>query len=169
MINPQMLEGITLWEILIESTRWRGTILDELTRHRLIRRLIGMEVSDLVETTHSRLLESGVNSVAELQNLSYNVMSFSEDTYRRNRELKDFLYNKLYRHHRVVRMAVKAEQIINDLFVSYLAEPSILPDHIQRSAEEYGHERTICDYIAGMTDRFAIEEHKKLFDPVIKP
>lgn len=169
MINPQMLEGITLWEILIESTRWRGTILDELTRHRLIRRLIGMEVSDLVETTHSRLLESGVNSVAELQNLSYNVMSFSEDTYRRNRELKDFLYNKLYRHHRVVRMAVKAEQIINDLFVSYLAEPSILPDHIQRPAEEYGHERTICDYIAGMTDRFAIEEHKKLFDPVIKP
>lgn len=169
MITAQMLEGITQWEILVESVRWRGTVLDDLTRHRMIRRLIGMQVSDLIETTNQRLLESGVNSVEELQNLSYNVMALSEDTYRRNRELKDFLYNKLYRHYRVVRMAVKADQIIRDLFINYLAEPSILPDHTRKSIEEYGLERAICDYIAGMTDRFAIEEHKKLFDPMVKP
>jgi dGTPase len=61
-------------------------------------------------------------------------------------------------------MAVKSEHIISELFQAYRSEPTILPGHIQEFIEQYGLERTICDYIAGMTDRFAIEEHKKLFD-----
>jgi dGTPase len=169
MITPKMLEGITLWEIMIESVEARGQEIDELTRHRLIRRLIGMEVSDLVHSTHQRLRDSNVKSVEELQRLPYNVIGFSEDMHRRNRQLKDFLYTKLYRHYRVVRMSVKAERIINDLFNAYCTEPSILPNHVQESIEAYGLERTACDYIAGMTDRFAVEEHKKLFDPAIRP
>jgi len=169
MITPQMLEGLTIWEILAESVGWRGTVLDELSRHRLIRRLIGLEVSDLVNTTHQRLLDCKVNSVEELQELPYNIMQYSEDVSRRNRQLKDFLYNNLYRHYRVVRMAVKAERIITDLFLGYIQEPSMLPNHIQEKVKEHGRERTICDYIAGMTDRFAIEEHEKLFDPAVKP
>ncbi len=169
MITPLMLEGITLWEILQESVGVRPTTLDDLTRHRLIRRLIGMEVSDLVQTTHIRLRDSNVKSVEELQRLPYNVISFSEDMHRRNRQIKDFLYAKMYRNYRVVRMQVKAEQIINDLFDAYRSEPTILPGHVQEQVNEYGLERTICDYIAGMTDRFAIEEHEKLFNPLIKP
>ena len=169
MISPQMLAGITLWEILADSVGWRDPTLDDLMRHRLIRRLIGMEVTDLVQATHARLLESNVKSVEELQRLSYNVIGYSEDMHRRNRQLKDFLYNNLYRHHRVVRMAVKAEQIISDLFRAYQSEPAILPRHIQELIEEHTLERTICDYIAGMTDRFAVDEHQKLFDPSTKP
>lgn len=169
MITPYMLDGITLWEILTESVGWREVILDDLMRHRLIRRLIGMEVTDLVQSTHARLTESNVRSVEELQRLSYNVIGYSEDMHRRNRQIKDFLYNELYRHHRVVRMAVKAEKIIGDLFQAYCNEPAILPRHIQDLIEEYGLERTICDYIAGMTDRFAVDEHSKLFDPSTKP
>jgi hypothetical protein len=84
---------------------------------------------------------------------------------RRNRELKDLLYKKLYRHYRVVRMQVKAERL-SDLFHAYQAEPSMLPDHVQFFIEKRGLERTICDYIAGMTDRYAIEEHQKLFNPL---
>ncbi|MEA3440079.1 MAG: deoxyguanosinetriphosphate triphosphohydrolase [Chloroflexota bacterium] len=169
MITPHMLQGITQWEILVESVGWRGPMLAELTRHRIIRQLIGLEVSDLVHTTHQRLLESNVKSVEALQSLPYNVVAFSEDQHRRNRELKDFLYAHLYRHHRVVRMAVKSERIIGDLFISYMSEPTILPVHIQKLSQEYGPERTICDYLAGMTDRFAVEEHQKLFDPRVKP
>jgi dGTPase len=89
--------------------------------------------------------------------------------HQRNRQLKDFLYNNLYRHHRVVRMAVKAQRIISDLFNAYQHEPAILPNHIQELTKERSLERTICDYIAGMTDRFAVEEYQKLFDPVMKP
>lgn len=169
MITPEMLGGITLWEILVESVGWQGSFLDELSRHRLIRRLIGMTVTDLVNTTEQRLLENRVTSVDELQILSHNVIGLSEDLKRRNRELKDFLYNNLYRHPRVLRMQVKAERIIGDLYKAYHSEPSILPHNVQGEIEIRGLERTICDYVAGMTDRYAIEEHTKLFDPTIKP
>ncbi|MFM8323169.1 MAG: deoxyguanosinetriphosphate triphosphohydrolase [Chloroflexota bacterium] len=169
MITPLMLDGIPLWEILLESVGVRPAVLDDLTRHRLIRRLIGIEVSDLINTTHARLRDSNVKSVEELQRLPYNVIGFSEDLHRRNRQMKDFLYSKLYRHYRVVRMQVKAETVLKDLFNAYRSEPTILPGHIQEQIPEVGLERKICDYIAGMTDRFAIEEHQKLFDPLIKP
>lgn len=169
MITISMLDGIPLWEIMSESIGWRGSTLDELTRHRLIRRLIGMEVSDLIKTTNQQLLESNVKSAQDLQLLPFNVIAFSEDMHRRNRELKDFLYSNLYRHYRVVRMAVKAERILADLFRNYQTEPSMLPNHVQEMIEENGLERTICDYIAGMTDRFAVDEHQKLLDPSIKP
>jgi dGTPase len=169
MITPFMVEGIPLWEILAESTGWEGPTLDDLSRHRLIRRLIGMEVTDLVHTTDQRLRDSNVKSVEDLQRLPYPVISFSEDMVRRNRQLKDFLYANLYRHHRVVRMAVKAERIITELFNVYKTEPEILPLHIQGLVEERGLERTICDYIAGMTDRYATDEYQKLFDPTMKP
>jgi dGTPase len=169
MITTDMLAGITLWEILVESTDWRGNVLDDLSRHRLIRRLIGLEVTDIVYATHQRLRESNVKTVQDLQRLPYNVIVYSEDMHRRNRQLKDFLYNNLYRHYRVVRMAEKAERIIGDLFTAYKKESAMLPDHIQPLIEERGLERTICDYIAGMTDRFASDEHNKLFDPSTIP
>lgn len=169
LLTVNMLEGIELWEVLKESIGWKDGLLDDVTRHRLIRRLIGLEVTDLVHTTHQRLRESGVQSVDDLQRLPYNVVGFSEEFRRRNRQLKDFLFINLYRHYRVVRMAVKAERLIADLFNAYCAEPSILPGHIQRLIEQRGLERTVCDYIAGMTDRFAIEEHQKLFAPLTLP
>ncbi len=169
MISPQMLNGIALWEILAETFNWRGPQLDEIERHRMIRHLIGLEVSDLVQATDLRLRESGAQSVEDIQRLTYNVIGHSDDMRRRNRELKDFLYAKLYRHHRVVRMAVKAERIISDMFHAYREEPAMLPGNVQKWIDKRGLERTICDYIAGMTDRFAIEEHQKLFDPFLKP
>ena len=168
MLTPYMLEGVTLWEILLESVGLHETEINDLNRHRLIRRLIGMEVNDLVYTTQQRLRDSNVRSVEELQRLPYNVIAFSEDMHRRNRQIKDFLYAKLYRHYRVVRMQVKAERILTNLFNAYRAEPSILPTHVQEQVEQIGLERTICDYIAGMTDRFAIEEHQKLFDVFLR-
>ncbi|OQX64503.1 MAG: deoxyguanosinetriphosphate triphosphohydrolase [Anaerolinea sp. 4484_236] len=169
MITPSQLEGIALWEILAETFNWRGPVLDELARHRMIRHLIGIEVSDVIKATDTRLKESGAQSPEEIQRLSYNVLGHSEDMTRRNRELKDFLYTKLYRHPRVVRMAVKAERIMGDLFNAYINEPAILPSHIQAYLEQRSLERTACDYLAGMTDRYAVDEHRKLFDPSIKP
>jgi dGTPase len=82
---------------------------------------------------------------------------------------KSYLFKNLYRHHRVVRMQTKAERILTELFNAYRSEPQILPRHIQETIAERGLERTICDYIAGMTDRFAVEEYNKLFEPLTKP
>ncbi len=169
MITPEMLGGMDLWGIVTASVGWRGSALDDLARHRIIRRLIGMEVTDLVQATDLKIRESGARSVDELQRLPYNVITSSEEMRRRNRALKDFLYSNLYRHYRVVRMAVKAEKIIADLYAAFHDEPTILPAQFQKLIPERGLERTICDYIAGMTDRFAIEEHRKLFDPETLP
>ncbi len=163
MITPDMLSGITLWEILAEHVNWHNSHLPELVRHRIIRRLVGIMVGDVVEATEARLRESGVQSVEALQRLPYNVIGFSEEMHRRHRELKDFLYKNLYRHYRVVRMAVKAERIIGDLFHAYCQEPAILPPQTQEQIEERGLERAVCDYLAGMTDRYAIEEYRKVF------
>ncbi|MEW6287491.1 MAG: deoxyguanosinetriphosphate triphosphohydrolase, partial [Chloroflexota bacterium] len=169
MITPHMLEGIALWEILREAYHWRGPDLSEMERHRMIRQLVGLMVTDMVEATDKRLKDSKVKSPLDIQKLKYNVIGYSEEMQRRNRELKDFLYKNLYRHYRVVRMQVKAERIITDLFTAYRSEPSMLPDTVQAHIPTRGLERTICDYIAGMTDRYAIEEHQKLFNPLEKP
>jgi dGTPase len=169
MISPQILDGISLWEILKETYNWHGPDLDEIERHRMIRQLVGLMVTDMVRATDQRLKESGAKSALDLQKLNYNVIGYSEDMHRRNRELKDFLYQKLYRHYRVVRMQVKAENIIKNLFEAYIDEPAMLPAQYQKIVATRGLQRTVCDYIAGMTDRFAIEEHQRLFDPFFKP
>ncbi len=169
MLTPSMLNGISLWEILSETFKWKGPLLDEMARHRMIRHLVGLMVTDMVETTEQRLYASRVKSALDIQKLKHNVIGYSEDMQRRHRELKDFLYARLYRHYRVVRMQVKAEKTITDLFRAYQDEPATLPDHVQKFIEPRGLERTICDHIAGMTDRYAIEEYRKLFDPGEKP
>ncbi len=169
MITPQILDGIALWEILKETYNWRGPMLEDIDRHRMIRHLVGLMVTDMVNATDRRLKESGAKSALELQKLSYNVIGYSEDMHRRNRELKDFLYQKLYRHYRVVRMQIKAENIIKNLFEAYISEPAMLPTQYQKIVTLRGLQRTVCDYIAGMTDRFAIDEHQRLFDPILKP
>jgi dGTPase len=169
LISTDQLDDLQLWQLLVESVGWKGGQLNELDRKRIIRRMIGIEVRDLIEATDQKIKESGVKSVEELQKLPYNVISFSEEMSEKNRELKDFLFKNLYKNYRVIRMQVKAEGIITDLFQAYEKNPLMLPEHIQGSIEEVGLQRSICDYIAGMTDRFAIDEHKKLFDPTERP
>ena len=84
------------------------------------------------------------------------------------RELKEFLFANMYRHYRVVRMGDKAGRILRDLFHSYVGEPRQLPPRYQEQIERDGVHRVVCDYIAGMTDRFAVDEHRKLFDPTVR-
>lgn len=169
MITPHTLEGIALWEILRETYNWNGPSLSDMERHRMIRHLVGLLVTDMIHSTDARLKESKVNTFLDIQKLKHNVVGYSDEMQRRNRELKDLLYKKMYRHYRVVRMQVKAERIISDLFHAYQAEPATLPEHIQLFIEKRGLERTLCDHIAGMTDRYAIEEHQKMFNPIEKP
>jgi dGTPase len=165
LLSVRQLNGLDLWEKLRESIGWSSDELDELTRHRIIRRLIGIEVTDLIDATNRRLEENGVDSVEALQLLPFNVVGHSDHMVAMNRQLKDFLYDNMYRHHRVFRMQIKAERILEEIFEAYTAAPEILPREIQERArvDEQGRYRVICDYIAGMTDRFALQEHSKLF------
>ena len=169
MINTQLLEGIALGEVLKESFGWQGPELADLERHRMIRELVGLMATNLVHTTDQQLRAGAVRSPLHIQRLQTNLVRYGEDMQRRHRELKDFLYRNLYSHFRVLRMAVKAERVIAYLFGAYRSEPAILPNGLQAAVEKRGLERPICDYIGGTTDRFAIEEHHKLCDPLEEP
>jgi dGTPase len=169
LIHPAQLEGLELWELVKQSIGWPGGTLDELTRNRLIRRLIGIEVTDLLQATNEMLVGAKVDSVEALQLLPYNVVKFSDELADKNRQLKDFLFQNMYKHHRVVRMQTKAEMFLKHLFNAYTTNPQVLPEEVQELCQERDFYRTICDYIAGMTDRFALQEHRKLFDPNVRP
>lgn len=166
LITPRDLEGIAWWERLKESIGWPGDAFTELIRHRLIRRFIGLLVTDLINETHRRLEMWKPDSPEAVRCLPENVVAFSPEVQRMNRELKTFLLERLYRHPRVIRMQKKAERVVTELFQAYVAEPAQLPLEVQARLEE-GEDlcRVVCDYIAGMTDRFALQEYAKMFDP----
>jgi dGTPase len=95
-----------------------------------------------------------------------NLVGFSSEVIELNTELKKFLFKHLYRYYHVERMAEKADRVLTDLFKTYVHNPKILPPEIMAGYKKSESlERIVCDYIAGMTDRFALEEHAKLFDP----
>ncbi len=169
LISIGQLQGLTLWEMLRRSIDWTTDELDELTRHRLIRRLIGLEVSALLESTQQRIAATDLQSVEALQMLDHNVVGFSDDYVTMNQQLKSFLFANMYQHYRVVRMQTKAERFIEELFNAYVEKPEILPKEVQARAQTREFYRTICDYLAGMTDRFALLEYSKLFDPATLP
>ncbi len=138
---------------------------NDLTRHRVIRKLIGEMVTDLVRHTSQQIEQAGVASVDDVRRQAQNLVGFPPATQAMNRELKTFLYRNLYEHPRVLRMQTKAQRVIADLFGAYLAEPRILPEATRARLEHMPRERVVCDYIAGMTDRFALDEYARLFDP----
>lgn len=169
LITPDQLNEIELWQMLKESVGWDGRLFTEQIRHRLIRRMIGIEIDDVIQATGANLAQHDLPTPEALQRLPYNVVVHSERLSTLNQELKSFLYANLYRHHRVVRMAVKAERFIAQLFETYLEEPEQLPPSVRRVANGRGIHRAVCDYIAGMTDRFALEEWQRLYDPFTLP
>ena len=165
LFTPEDLNGIELWERVKNSVGWDGISFDDMWRHRLIRRLIGLEVTDVINATEDRLTAAGVKSTGDIQAQDHNLIGFSEALKQINRGLKNFLYTRMYRHTRVIRMQTKADRLLSELFAAYVAEPGQLPRSAQQRIEGDGLHRAVCDYIAGMTDRFALDEHAKMFDP----
>ena len=147
---------------------WDGRDFNDVWRHRLIRRLIGIEVTDVIHATNQRLEAANTRSTDDIQRLDHNVIGFGDTTQQLNRGLKDFLYRHMYRHTRVVRMQTKADRLLSELFNTYTSEPGQLPEQTRQRIETAGLHRVVCDYIAGMTDRFALDEHAKMFDPHVR-
>lgn len=165
LIIADQLDGLGIWRMLKESIGWDGRDFSEQIRHRMIRRMLGIEIDDVIKATGAVLERFKPDSPQAIQRLPENVVRHSDELKRLNAELKAFLYQQMYRHHRVVRMAVKAERFITQIFETYIKEPQQLPPSVQRAAEERGLHRAVTDYIAGMTDRYALQEWQRLFDP----
>jgi dGTPase len=131
--------------------------------------LTGLGINDVIKATDKRLNETGVKSSDEVQHLPENVICNTPEFSRMNDQVKDFLYDQLYRHYRVARMSEKAYRYVRDLFGAYVKEPAQLPPEVQKRIEVKGLYRAIADYIAGMTDRYALLEWQRLFDPFMRP
>jgi dGTPase len=125
-------------------------------------------ILDLVTETAARLQAAGIRTLDNVRAHAANLVGFSPQRAEQNRSLKRFLRQKLYHHYKVERMRLKAERFLTQLFESYCACPALLPSAYQAKFAEHGRERVICDYLAGMTDRYALDEYKRLFDPYMR-
>ncbi|MHA1113190.1 MAG: deoxyguanosinetriphosphate triphosphohydrolase [Alphaproteobacteria bacterium] len=135
--------------------------------HETVRRMIDRMVNDLLAETRRRLADFAPESTADIRALAAPVAAFSEEMRAADGELRDFLWRRMYRHYRVNRMANKARRVVREIFALYLEQPECLPDEWQELCAGAGNVKTaraVADYIAGMTDRFALSEHRKLFD-----
>ncbi len=137
-------------------------------RNEALRGLINELVTDLIDSTGRRVREAGVETVEEIRLAGRPFVGLSRAAGERNRTLEAYLHEHLYRHPRIERMKDKARRVLEALFERYLANPRLLSDDTRRRIVVDGLERTIADYVAGMTDRYATEEYRRLFDPTVR-
>jgi len=162
LITLEQLEDVPLFAARRREAeaRWPGlsgrTLINET-----VRRMIHLMVIDLLEQTRANIAAAGVASLDDVR-AAPRLVAYSDALLPRLRELKLFLRDKLYRHYQVLRMTNKARRIVGDLFAAFMDDPHILPPQYQAMARE-DKPRAIADYIAGMTDRYAMKEHRRLF------
>jgi dGTPase len=170
LLTLEQLDGVAIWRRAYTEVRQHSPQASpRIWRYQAIRRIIDRLVTDLIETVERRMAQHGIETLEDVRAFGRPLAAFSPELEAERTELKAFLMENLYRHYRVVRMAVKAKNVMTELFRAYMAEPSQLPPHIlarQRGGEPVA--RVVADYIAGMTDRFALDEYRKLFDPFAK-
>ncbi|MDP1527615.1 MAG: deoxyguanosinetriphosphate triphosphohydrolase [Rhodocyclaceae bacterium] len=130
--------------------------------HETVRRMIDAQVTDVLAETGTRLEQQQIETLGDVVQAPQ-LVGFSEEMRGMNRELKHFLHDSLYRHYQVVRMTSKARRIVKDLYEAFMADMRLLPTQDRLRGDQEGNPRAIADYIAGMTDRYAVKEHRRLF------
>ena len=166
LLSPYDLQELAIWRDLCAMVGWQGEgPFTPMMRHEIIRELIGRSVEDVLIFTNAALEANGLDTSEKLQLHDENVVGYSDEFGTEVKELKRYLYQNMYHHYRLVRMQQKAERIVSNLFNAYLKEPAMLPTDVQQRLDSEPLHRVIADYLAGMTDRYALDEWNKLFDP----
>ncbi len=165
LLQPSQLVEVSLLVDVAEEVGIDLLQLGEFERRVLIRELLGYMITDVVEATHARIEAAGVGTLEDVRRATTPLAGYSQQAREKISELRAFLYHNFYHHYRVVRQVGKARHVLVRLFEAYVEMPQMLPPTVQQAVEEEGLHRAVCDYIAGMTDRFALEEYARLFDP----
>ncbi len=168
LIAESELEKIKLWKEIKNSYGSKISKKPSLRHHQIIRGLINAEVTDLLRKSQKNIKKFGWKKPADAMRHKQFTICFSEALAKKREPLRAFLREKLYQHYRVVRMSDKARRFIRALFQVYLSKPEQLPPGSQKRLKSEGAHRVICDYIAGMTDRYAQDEYRKFFEPFEK-
>ena len=162
LITLEQISSVRLFATHLETVQKTFSGLTERRLiHETIRRMINALATDLIHETEKNIRMHAVHDIEDVRVVP-RLAAFSREIHEQQRELKTFLHANLYRHYRVMRMSSKARRIIMDLFAAFMEDNRLLPPQFQRQASSE-RARTVSDYIAGMTDRYAVKEHRRLF------
>ena len=164
-------EGVVKLEIWERAKELYGKPLPysrKSAAREIIRTIINLLVTDLIDSTVKKINDNNISSYEDVKIAPEKLAGFSCDIGKANNDLKKFLRKNMYQHYRVTRMSLKSQKVVNELFHIYTEHPDTLPERYNEQIENLGIIRTVTDFIAGMTDRFALEEYRKLTDPFIR-
>ena len=164
-LNLEQLNEVYLWKFIFNKTDTNLNNQDNI--YAAIRKFIKLEVNDIIENSERMIKKKGIKNLGNVYS-SQALIKFSSKLESKNSGLKDFLRENLYRHYKVVKMQEKSKRIIEALFTVYLKNINQLPPQFIKTIDEFGKEKVVADYIAGMTDRFAQDEYERLFLPFTK-
>jgi len=165
LLRPAQLNEVELLVELAAELEIEPERLGEFERRVLIRELLGWMITDVINATDAALESAGVASLDDVRRYPAPLARYSETASAKMAGLREFLYGNLYRHYHIVRQVAKARNVLERLFQAYTEMPEMLPPGVRRAVAEEGLHRAVCDYMAGMTDRYALEEYARLFDP----
>ncbi|MBI1831587.1 MAG: deoxyguanosinetriphosphate triphosphohydrolase [Planctomycetes bacterium] len=166
LITFEQLGEIPFWNGALERIRGEHrSIRPEQVQPTVIRKLIDWQVVDLLETTRQNLHAEKITCVEDVRRSRRLLVAPSAEVRELKANLEAFLHENVYRHHRIMRMAYKGQRVLREMFAEFCAHPNALPARYRIRAEQQGLKQTVCDYLAGMTDRYAQDEHLRLFQP----
>jgi dGTPase len=174
-VDDALSVGFITEDDLAETPFWIGAVERVRVEHQavrpdqlqptVIRKLIDWQVADLLETTTQNLRAERIRSVEDVRRSKQILVSPSAEVKDLKADLETFLHAKVYRHYRVMRMAYKGQRILQQMFEEFCRHPQAMPTRYRQRAEQGGLQQTVCDYLAGMTDRYAQDEYLRLFQP----
>lgn len=172
LFTLEVLENVPLLDEIISRKRKQyPDIPQKILIFEVIREMIGAMVTDVLAETRRRLDALNPQSPDDIRAAGRQMVAFSDEMLPKVDGLREFLWNRMYRHHRVRRMRLKVSRIVADLYGAFIGQYQLMPEKWQKKVEEAGgpmdglaHARVVADYIAGMTDRYAVREHEKLFE-----
>jgi len=166
LLEDKALYDVPFWaEVETYILKQFPKIETEVKHFQVVKTLIDIQVTDVISNSEKRLNSFNIQTPEEARKKIEKIICFSKDVDAKRKPLREFLMNKLYRHYRVVRMSDKATRFIRNLFDVYLDKPEQLPPSTSERLKTEDKYRVICDYIAGMTDRYALDEYKRFFEP----
>jgi dGTPase len=166
LITLKDLEEVAFWRLTVEKVlRIKGQPGREQFQPTIVRALIDWQVTDLLEHTRQRLRDACIRTVEDVRHCTGPLAGPGPEVLRLKAELERFLHERVYRHHRVQRMTFKGQRFLRRLFEEFCRMPRLLPERHWKRALQGSLEQTVCDYLAGMTDRFAQDEFLRLFQP----
>jgi len=169
LISMEEIEKIELWRAAsVKVKKKYPKLKKKIKKSLIIRELINMYISDLLNETKNNLKRYKIRTPEDARNIDQKIVNNSASFNKKKKEISNFLFDNLYNHPYVIRMSDKGERFIKQLFTVYVNKPKLIPPEFLKLAEKDGVYRVICDYIAGMTDRFALNEYKRLFEPYEK-